>query len=52
MGKQQKKISVSFKENEIDLELYTWITEKSKVIGYSNAVKEILYKVMQQEKGH
>lgn len=47
---KQKKISVSFKESEIDLKLYEWLTEKAKVIGYSNAVKEMLYKIMEQEK--
>lgn len=47
---KQKKISVSFKENELDLELYEWLSDKAKVIGYSNAVKEMLYKIMQQEK--
>lgn len=52
MANKQKKFSVSFKDNSVDVELYEWITEKSKVIGYSNAVKEILYKVMKEEKGH
>ena len=48
---KQKKVSVSFKESEKDLELYNWITDKAEIIGYSNAIKQILYKVMQKEKG-
>ena len=47
---KQKKVSVSFKESEKDLELYNWITDKAEIIGYSNAIKQILYKVMQEEK--
>lgn len=46
---KQKKISVSFKENELDLKLYEWLSDKAKVIGYSNAVKEMLYKIMERE---
>ena len=48
--KKQKKFSISFKESsEVDQELYNWIVEKSKVIGFSNFCKETLYKVMEQE---
>lgn len=47
---KQKKISVSFKENEKDIEIYTWITKKAEIIGYSNAIKQLLYKLMQEEK--
>ena len=47
---KQKKVSVSFKESEKDLELYNWVTDKAEIIGYSNAIKQILYKVMQDEK--
>lgn len=45
----QRKISVSFKETDLDIDMYVWLTEKAKVIGYSNAVKQILYEAKQRE---
>jgi hypothetical protein len=47
---KQTRISVSFRENGEEQELYKWVIEKSKVIGPANAIKQILYEKMIKEK--
>lgn len=47
--KKQTRITVSFRENEKEQELYDWIISKSDVIGEANAVKQILYEKMLEE---
>ena len=49
--KQQRKITVSFRDNPEEDILYNWVLEQSKVIGMANAIKQILYKSMNEEKG-
>lgn len=46
-----KKISVSFKENGKEKELFEWLETKSEIIGYSNTIKQMLYELMLEEKG-
>ena len=46
---KQIRISVNFRLNEVDKELHDWIQEKGKVIGVSNAIKQILAEKKNQE---
>lgn len=46
---EQTRITVSFRENKEEQELYKWVMEKAKVIGAANAVKQILYEKMLEE---
>ena len=45
-----EKIPLSFKDNEAEKELYDWIKKKSKIIGQSNFIKQILYEKMLEDK--
>ncbi|WP_159426804.1 hypothetical protein [Clostridium nigeriense] len=50
MVDNRKRITVNFRENnKIDEELYKYIMEKSKVIGVSNAIKQIISQYKEQE---
>lgn len=44
------KINVSFKDSKEEKELLAWINEKSKIVGKSNYIKQILYEKMLDEK--
>lgn len=44
------KIPVSFKDTEMEKELLEWIKEKSKILGTSNFIKQILYEKMLDDK--
>ena len=46
----RKVISVNFRE-EKDEELYKYLMEKGKIIGYSNYLKQLLYEDMKKDKG-
>lgn len=45
-----KKVSVSFKDTELEKEIYEYLEEKSKLIGNSNYIKQLLYSEMLKEK--
>ena len=50
MADNRKRITVNFRENnEIDDDLYNYIIEKSKVIGVSNAIKQIISEYKENE---
>lgn len=50
MVDNRKRITVNFRENnEIDDDLYNYIIEKSKVIGVSNAIKQIISEYKENE---
>ncbi|WP_194190352.1 hypothetical protein [Clostridium chrysemydis] len=44
------KINLSFKDTEEEKELLKWIETKSKIIGKSNYIKQVLYQEMLKEK--
>lgn len=44
------KIPLSFKDSDMENELLNWIKEKSKIIGTSNFIKQILYEKMLDDK--
>jgi hypothetical protein len=44
------KILISFKKSEDDQELYEYLKGKSKIIGASAYLKQLLYEQMQKEK--
>lgn len=44
------KYSVSFKDNDIENELYEWILEKAQILGPGNFTKQILYEKFLEEK--
>lgn len=44
------KIPLSFKDTEKEKELYSWIKERSEIIGQSNFIKQILYEKMLKDK--
>lgn len=44
------KISISFKDTNIEQELQEWIKEKSEIIGMSAFIKQQLYELMLEEK--
>lgn len=46
---KQIRITVNFRLNEVDRDLHDWIQEKGKVIGVSNAIKQILAEKKDQE---
>lgn len=46
---KQKKISLTFRENEKELKLYNWIREKGQVGSIASYIKTILYKEMERE---
>ena len=49
MSTKQTKVTISFKENDLDKELYLWLQEKSKIIGMSAAIKLILHEKHDEE---
>ncbi|WP_195954469.1 hypothetical protein [Clostridium tertium] len=52
MADNRKRITVNFRENnKTDDDLYKYIIEKSKVIGVSNAIKQIISEYKEQEEG-
>ncbi len=48
---KQIRITVNFRLNDVDKELHDWIKDKGKVIGISNAIKQILAEKKDQEEG-
>lgn len=46
-----KKVSISFKDTEIEQEIFEWLETKSEIVGYSSAIKQMLYELMLKEKG-
>lgn len=44
------KVNISFKETEEDKELYEYLKKKSKIIGQSSYIKQLLYEQMLKEK--
>lgn len=48
--KDQKRCNVTFRDNEVERELWEWIQEKGKVAGVSSFIKTQLYKIMIEEK--
>ena len=50
MVDNRKRITVNFRENnKTDEELYNYILDKSKVIGVSNTIKQIISEYKDQE---
>lgn len=48
--KDQKRCNVTFRDNEVERELWEWIQEKGKVAGVSSFIKTQLYKIMIEER--
>lgn len=48
--KAQKRCNVTFRENEVETELWEWIQEKGKLAGVSSFIKTQLYKIMMEER--
>ena len=46
---KQVKISISFKDNEVDQKLYNWILNKSDIVGMSGTIKLMLYEKYKEE---
>jgi hypothetical protein len=46
---KQKKISLTFRENEKEKQLYNWIREKGQVGSIASYIKTILYREMEKE---
>lgn len=46
----KNKFSVSFKNNENEQDIKRWLIEKSKIIGPSNFIKQMLYEKMLEDK--
>lgn len=49
--KVQKKLYVTFRENEKEIELYNWIVEQSQVGGVANFFKILALKEKQRQEG-
>lgn len=49
----RNRITVNFRDNIIDDELYKYIMKKGEVIGVSNAIKQIIatYKDIEEQEG-
>ena len=45
-----KKVGISFKDNELENTLYEFLKEKSKLLGESTYIKQLLLEKMQNEK--
>jgi hypothetical protein len=45
-----EKIGISFKETKDEMELLEWLKEKSKILGPSIYIKQLLYEKMLEEK--
>lgn len=50
MGDNQKRYTISFRENEQEQELWQWIEKKRGIIPVAVIIKELLYKAMIEEK--
>lgn len=46
---KRTRITVNFRDNEIDKKIYDYIQEQGKVIGVSNAIKKIISDQMKRE---
>lgn len=44
------KINLSFKDTQEERELLKWVEEKSKILGKSNFIKQVLYERMLKDK--
>lgn len=44
-----KKILISFGENELEQELLEWLEDKSKLLGKSGYIKQLLYEIKLKE---
>jgi len=44
-----KKIGISFKDNDLENEIYNFLKEKSKLLGESAYIKQLLLEKMQEE---
>lgn len=44
------KIGISFKDTEEEQELLQWLREKSKILGASSFIKQLLYEQMLRDK--
>lgn len=50
MVDSRKRITVNFRDNnKVDEELYNYILDKAKVIGVSNAIKQIIAEYKENE---
>ena len=48
--KEQKRINITFRDNESEEELYNWIKKRGEICGVSAFIKTELYRIMQLEK--
>lgn len=46
---KQTKISINFRDTDIDKKIWEYCQEKGKVVGVSNAIKQIIAEKMEQE---
>ncbi len=46
----EKRVTITFKENEKEQELYDFIKEESEILGAAPYVKHILYEKMLEKK--
>ena len=44
-----KKIGISFKDDELENKIYNFLREKSKLLGESTYIKQLLLDKMQEE---
>ena len=44
-----KKIGISFKDNELESKIYDFLRKKSKLLGESTYIKQLLLEKMQEE---
>lgn len=45
-----RRITITFKDNEKEQELYDFIKEESEILGVSSYVKQVLYEKMLEKK--
>ncbi|MGL5764105.1 MAG: hypothetical protein ACRCX8_00555 [Sarcina sp.] len=49
-GQIYRRVESTFNENnEMDMALYKYLEKKSKIIGKSNYIKQLIYTAMEQE---
>lgn len=49
-GQVYNRVEATFNsKNEIDMQLYNYLMKKSKVIGKSNYIKQLIYAAMEKE---
>lgn len=46
---KRNRITVNFRDNEVDQKIYDYIVEQGKVIGVSNAIKKIISDHMEKD---